>query len=268
MKVVITGASGFIGTHLIKRLKRENIEVIGVSRKDSLNVDYIVKSYQEVTEIENIDLLIHMADTNLNNNIDYIETSYVNKKLAAHFKNKIIFISSALVYGDNSWELLNEKQIPKPLTQYAKNKYQYEKDIIKFNGTVLRLANVYGKGMSPNNVFYDIYDQIKNNNSEIKIKNIKHIRDFIYVDDVCGSILAVALNRKKGIYNICTGKGTSIEDLANIIINNFGLEGLQYSLLSQNFTHSKLVLDPTYTNKIYNWNAKINIKHGCKNLLI
>jgi len=268
MKVVITGVSGFIGTHLIKRFKRENLEVVGVSRKDSLNVDYIVKSYQEITELKNIDLLIHMADSNLNNNIDFIETSYANKKLAAHFKNKIIFISSALVYGENSWELLNEKQVPNPLTQYAKNKYQYEKDIIKFNGTVLRLANVYGKGMSPNNVFYDIYAQIKNNNSKIKIKNIKHIRDFIAVDDVCDSILAVALRQKKGTYNICTGKGTSIEDLANIIINNFGLEDLQYSLVSQNFTHSKLVLDPMYTNKIYNWSSKINIVHGCKNLFI
>ena len=268
MKVVITGVSGFIGTHLIKRFKRENLEVIGVSRKDNLNVDNLVKSYKEVVELKNIDLLIHMADTNLNNNIDFIETSYVNKKLAAHFKNKIIFISSALVYGENTYDLFNEKHIPKPLTQYAKNKYEYEKDIIKFNGTVLRLANVYGKGMSQNNVFYDIYGQIKNNNSKIKIKNIKHIRDFIAVDDVCDSILAVALKQKKGTYNICTGKGTSIEDLANIIIKNFGLEDLQYSLLSQNLTHSKLVLNPTYTNTIYNWKSKININNGCKNLLI
>jgi len=268
MKVVITGVSGFIGTHLIKKFKRKNIEVIGVSRKETLNVDYLVKSYKEVVELKNIDLLIHMADTNSNNNIDFIETSYVNKKLAAHFKNKIIFISSALVYGENADDLLNEKHIPKPLTQYAKNKYEYEKDIIKFNGTVLRLANVYGKGMSQNNVFYDIYEQIKNNNSKIKIKNIKHIRDFIAVDDVCDSILAIALKQKKGTYNICTGKGTSIEDLANIIIKNFGSKGLQYSLLSQNLTHSKLVLNPTYTKTIYNWKSKININNGCKDLLI
>ena len=112
MKVVITGVSGFIGTHLIKKFKRKNIEVIGVSRKETLNVDYLVKSYKEVVELKNIDLLIHMADTNSNNNIDFIETSYVNKKLAAHFKNKIIFISSALVYGENADDLLNEKHIP------------------------------------------------------------------------------------------------------------------------------------------------------------
>mgnify|MGYP001195981388 CR=1 FL=1 len=56
--------------------------------------------------------------------------------------------------------------------------------------------------------------------------------------------------------------------LTKIIIKYFGFSNLDYSILSQNIETSKLVLDPSYSNKILNWSAQVEIENGCKKLLM
>ena len=268
MKVAVTGASGFIGSHLVKFFRKNNIRVLGLSRKNGSYVDNVIENYNQVRDYQNLDVIIHLADLNLNQNQKNQDLFFNMEELSSFFQKKIIYISSALVYGNNFNALLNENCSPNPISSYAKNKFQNENIVLNNNGTVLRLSNVYGEGMSENNVFYDIFNQIIKKKYHIKIKNIKHIRDFVAVEDVCEAILKVVFKQKKGVYNISTGKGTSIEYLANLIIKYFGSSNIDYSLISENMNQSKLVLDPSYMNKIYSWKFKVNINIGCTKLLM
>jgi len=268
MNIIVTGVSGFIGSHLMKFFKKNKIEVIGVSRRNGPYVNHLVENYCEVKDFKNVDLIIHLADLNLSQNTNNQESFFKIETLSSIFTSKIIYISSALVYGENSNNLLNEKSSPNPISSYAKCKFQNENTVLNNHGTVLRLSNVYGKGMSENNIFYDVYKQVITKKNNIKIRNIKHIRDFIAVEDVCEAIIKVVLRQKNGIFNISTGQGTSIAYLANIIIKYFGFSNVDYSLFSENKDESKLVLDPSYASKIYSWKAKVNINNGCKKLLM
>ena len=133
---------------------------------------------------------------------------------------------------------------------------------------ILRLSNVYGKGMSEHNIFNVLHDQIIENKKEIILKNMKSIRDFIYIDDFCECLLRVVSSKVRNlILNIGTGKGTDVLTLVKYMCKSLGHNYTDKNIISNELTESRLVLDIGLSKKIYNWAPKTNIEKGIQKWL-
>lgn len=265
-RVIITGSSGFIGSSLRKYFKKHKVFCLGISRKATKETDVIIKNYHEVINYNDGNtLLINLAGNNTlisSNEINFIST------LSESYKEKMIFVSSAKIYGYDSKEPMNENKKLLKLNDYGKLKKSLEKKILKNKGMVLRLSNVYGEGMSKYNIFNILYDQVTEGKKEIIIQNIKSIRDFVYIDDFCECLLKIISSKARNlILNIGTGMGTDVLTLFKCICSSLGDDYTDKKIISDELTESKLVLDIGLAKKIYNWEPKINIEQGIQKWL-
>ena len=228
MKVLITGAAGFIGFHLSKKLLNEHYIVFGI---DNLNnyydvnlkkdrVSYLNKSknfifnkidlsskkkINKIIEQNKIKYIVHLAaQAGVRYSIDHPEF-YFKNNLEGFFNileiskiNKIkhlIFASTSSVYGNNSkFPLTEHMNTDKPLSFYAATKKSNEvmaysySNIYKLPSTALRFFTVYGPYGRPDMSLFKFTKAILSNKKISFFNSGDHIRDFTYVDDIVDGI--------------------------------------------------------------------------------
>ena len=242
MRIFITGGAGFIGTHLCKKLAQFHTVTVydNFSNSEKKNfpildnvtliVGDILDNNKLINFMKNHDLVIHLAaktdvtDSIINPNNTFETnvqgTQNVLDSCKSNNISKIIITSSAAIYQSSN-NPINETSISKPSSPYGQSKLNMEKIIIqsKTNYSILRLFNVYGGG-NFNGVIANFRKNIFENSPLIIFGNGKAIRDFIHIDDVIDAII-LSMVSKSGIYNIASGIGTSINDLAKLMIQLF-----------------------------------------------
>ena len=242
MRIFITGGAGFIGTHLCQKLAQTHDVTIydnfsNSNQENSLsttqNVSIIsgdILDYQKLSSaMKNHNIVIHLAakiDV-INSIINPEPTFETNVKgtqnvLDSCISNgitKIITTSSASIYQNVSDGAITEENKTEPLSPYGKSKLEMEKIITnsKIDSTILRLFNVYGNN-SISGVIVNFKENIQNNKQLTIFGDGKAIRDFVHVDDVINGIV-LSISSKSGIFNIASGTGTSINDLAKLFIH-------------------------------------------------
>ncbi len=217
MKILITGSSGFVGSHLVNKLSKKHT-VIGydlVNKEDILDEKLLSK------KLRGVDMVIHLAafisaTESWEKPLDYMRNntlgtlSVVDCAIKVGVK-KMIFFSSAAVKA-------------KPLTPYAISKINAENILSlyknRMNIVIVRPENIYGPGQKAN-YGYVIHNFIKAVRSGDKINiygNGKQTRDFVYVDDVVESIDSIIEKKiKNETLNIGTGNAVSIKYLAFLV---------------------------------------------------
>lgn len=271
--IVIAGASGFIGSNILKQkdLFPYNL-FIPVTRRDI--PDFIkVENY---AESPNGDVLLYLADENSNDlsieksRISLDQNLETLSKLIARGYSKIIYVSSSALYGDQNPNL---NTITSPIvfeTPYTYLKYHSELKVLQNpNAVVVRLSNVYGPGMSRNNVISTILSQIPGG-GDLQIKSMRPVRDFIWVVDVVNALIKLAnmdINSfTTRVFNISTGIGTSIGELAKtaLRIAEESSRNIKESLHLQN--NSCAVMDYSETKKVLDWTPQVNVESGLEML--
>ena len=235
MSILVTGAAGFIGYHLIEKILNKNKKVIGI---DNINTYYDINlkkdrvknlkknkkfsfykvdlsNYKKINNIvkkNNIKILIHLA---AQAGVRYSITnprSYFNSNLEGFFNilevsrdNKIkhlIYASTSSVYGDSKKFPLNENdRTDKPLSFYAATKKSNEvmahsySYIYKLPCTGVRFFTVYGPFGRPDMALFKFTKNIINNHTIELFNNGNHFRDFTYVDDIVDGIYLL-INKK------------------------------------------------------------------------
>jgi len=242
MKILVTGGAGFIGSHLVDTLVKEDHEVLVVDDLSTGKKDYVHKLAKlEVLDINSPKLADVVA--NFSPNVVYhlaaqknVRVSLENPVLDAKInilgalnvlnqaiKNKVdkfIFVSTCGIYGDTEILPTSETELEQPLSPYILNKLTFEKYLTILGGgkikwAAVRLANVYGQRQDPYGeagviaVFLD--QALKNKTLYINGDGLQ-TRDFIYVADVV-SALVKFLDQAEGVYNIGTGQEKSLMDL-------------------------------------------------------
>lgn len=217
MKILITGSSGFVGKHLVKRLKKK-YDVIGYDLKigrDIFNDKLLDKC------IKKVDVVIHLAafvsgveswekpqEYLLNNGIGTF------KVIEAAIKNKvkkIIVFSSAAVYGN-------------PLTPYGASKIMAETITKSYQDKIemiiVRPFNIYGLGQNPA-YGYAIHNFAKGIRRDKQIEIFgtgNQTRDFIYIDDVIRTVeKLIKIKSSNKVIDLGTGKSIKIINLAKLI---------------------------------------------------
>ena len=269
-KIHITGASGFIGSELLKYLKIKKYNVIGYSRNKNKKL-VKVNSYNKIKGSNN-DILIHLAQ--FSNTKKKIKNNEIKKNikisndLSALKWKHIIYISSTNLY-QNSNKLYKESSRIKIDTFRNNNDYyslikaESEKIFIKKGASVLRLSNVYGKKMSKSSLFMSIIKQLKN--KEIVVNDERPIRDYIFIDDILYAIELFINNNKKGVYNINFGRSYSVKNIVSIFLK---ILNMNKKLISKNLLNKNSVyIDNSKLYKLFKWKPKINLEKGLTKLL-
>ncbi len=243
MKVLITGGAGFIGSHLAEQFEDVTVlDDLSTGSLDNLskNVNFVrgsVVDFDTVSRVmKNMDYVFHLAaKVGVHESVSSSEKTYeVNVKgtenvLRAAFENnvkKVIFVSSAAVYGDNTNLPLKESAFLNPLSPYGQSKAKSEELCKEYNQkwlnvVCLRPFNVFGPRQSPNSLYTGVIPKfidcsLKNQDLTI-FGDGEQIRDFIYINDAVKAFL-LAMGKGEGPYNIAGGNGVNVNQLASSII--------------------------------------------------
>lgn len=284
MKILVTGASGFIGSSLIPALLSENHKVFTLVRsvKKIKSFDWypkvktINKDLKSLTkdDIEDInpDIIYHLAWSDLPNYEDPIhieknlpEQLFFLRLVAECNVKKIIITGSCLEYGLQNG-LLNEENTLQPSTFYGLAKASvlsmanHLKNKFGFDFVWYRIFYVYGENQNQSSLYPSLINAIKNEESVFKMSHGNQMRDFIHIDDVIKYLLIPLHDYTiSGIYNISNGKGIKVKDFVERIVH---LHGSQIKI---NFGHYAI---PNYEpNNFWGDNSKIK-KVKNKNLKI
>ena len=249
MNFLVIGGAGFIGSRLVKLLLEEKHKVTVIDNLSSGKLENLA-NFQNKIDFHNIDVrdlekikpiasksdgIFHFAAlTNVLESFTKQDEYYtVNVQgtqnildIAKQFDLKVVFASSAAVYGDAKKIPITENTERNPLNPYGQTKLNGEHLCEKYSQmgtriTVLRFFNVYGKGQNPAyaGVISKFLENVSNGKSPIIYGDGTQARDFIFVDDVAeANLFAMKSNSSAKFINVGTGIKTSIRELAEIII--------------------------------------------------
>ena len=271
MKVVVTGASGFVGNRVVKELLKRGIETCAVARRPvEFTNSLVVDSYLDTPEG---DILIHLAENSNREQVnkmgdDYaVEANTLTKALILKDFQRIVFASSVVVYGDKSQELCKPTDLVLANDIYSKSKLDCELLIEKHNGVIARMSNLYGIGMSADNVFSKIINQIPCTD-QIEVWNDRPVRDFLWIDDAVNALVEIALGEAKGVYNVASGHAVSINELVHMVLAASGFDkNCKLTVTKPIDEDSSIKLDISDTFNAFGWKPKMQLKDGVKQLL-
>lgn len=285
-KIIITGACGFVGSNIANRLFSLGYNIycldnLEFGNEKNLNIVFYKSGFEFLTEedLAPFDILIHCATSNIIYSIDHpIETFQNNAtntiKLFQKFKGKIIYTSTASVYGQSNIIPTHEDAEIKTYNAYDQSKYIAELFLkSRGNYTTLRLSNVYGKNQRPDNPFCGVMGKIIDSaltGNVFKINgNGSQTRDYTAVDDVINAIISsIDQESKNTEINIASGKETSINQLINIV------EKITEKNIRVKYIDSRKIdninrrcLDVSKAKRILKWQPEIFIDEGIKDTI-
>jgi len=320
MKILVTGGAGYIGSHTCVELLNNNHSVIIAdnlcnSKKETIdkikqitNNDVIFyeidvtdeKAVEEIFKSHKIDGVIHFAGLKAvgesvqlpvkyyYNNI--VSTIVLAKTCLNYNVNKLIFSSSATVYGENEVPFIETMNLLPTTNPYGETKAMSERilmDVAKancnFNVTLLRYFNPIGAHESgligesptgiPNNLMPYITQTAKGIRKELNIYGNDYdtidgtgVRDYIHVIDLAKGHVKAIEKESNGvnIYNLGTGKGISVLELVNAFekINNIKIP---YKIVARREGDiAECYADASKAEKELDWKAKKDINDMCK----
>ena len=301
IKVTVTGACGFIGSHLTKQLIERGFHVVGVDCLDdnlySRSVkESRLKALKQLSNFDfgNINIATHDLDSNISDSKfvfnlaaipgqvlswklfdKYVESNILGTKkvIDSCIRNKvtkIIHASTSSVYG--KFAVGDELQDTKPISPYGITKLAAENLLFALTSsnnldfTILRYFSVYGPGQRPDMAIQKFLTAIKTG-QEINITGDgTQKRDITYVQDVVkATISASSLNEKKQIFNISGGKQFTLNQIIDECFNVSGLKSKIKYVDRPIGDQEETFGDISKAQKLLGFNPTFDIKTGLSN---
>ena len=286
MNILVTGATGFIGSHLCKELIQRGYTVFGLSHSGGIqNIKSLLNQKEfhlqrgdirdvnilsDIIKVNNIKVIFHLAaqlphGEDINNPFlcfDINARGTLNLLNAAlNNVDKFIYASSMSVYSEPPEYLpVDEKHSVRPSTIYGVSKLEgelycnvYSKAM---NIVVLRYGGAYGKGQPKHNAIPTFINQALNNMPITIYGDGTQTSEFVYVKDVVqGTLLALEKN-KTGVYNIGSGEDMRIRDLAKRIIEHTNSKSEIVLVDKDTDRPFRFVLDITKSRKVLGYSPQ------------
>ena len=251
--VSITGASGYIGSALTQELEKYSLKIIRISRKQLTPKDGVEdwvldlnKKSSWIKIVSRSDIIFHLSgntsiydaekdpkESLISTLFPIIQLINASKKLSRI--PRVIFSSTATVYGLTEVLPVLETKQPNPITVYDLHKFFAEQQLLVASSSniidaiSLRLANVYGPSPTES-LAQDRGILSKITKRRFALKNLQiygngeYLRDYIYIDDVVNAFLhasvmdyGILLNNNQITLNVASGKGTSVKEVFDLI---------------------------------------------------
>ena len=306
-KILVTGGAGFIGSHLVDRLLAEDYEVVildnfsqgrlsNISDNENKNLKIFRGDIQKISEIKaafrDVDAVFHEAamvsvvqsiqNPILANEINVNGTLNVLKASADFNVKRLVFASSAAVYGPNSGACKNEDSIAIPVNPYGVTKLVGEKYVRLFNdlygieAVSLRYFNIYGPKQSFDinsgygGVITLFLNRLLQNLSPIIYGDGNQTRDFVHVKDIVNANM-LALESKKlsgDFFNIGSGVSISVKEVAQILKDLLNKRHLKNTYKEQRLGEEKHgFADINKAKSKLNYEPKVNFREGIADLI-
>lgn len=239
MKILVTGATGFIGNNVVSELLKNNCQVIATSLNMEKakaaswfsQVKYIpfdLKNFDDGTNYYSFfgepDAMIHLAWEGLPN---YKDAFHLQENLPRHLAFLTNLISNGLTnltvtgtcfeYGMKEG-CLSEEMVCEPANPYAiaKNELHIQLQQLNanklFNFKWIRLFYMYGQGQSVKSLISQLETALENNEPQFNMSAGEQVRDFLPVEEVAANIVKIGLqNKVQGIINCCSGNPVTVK---------------------------------------------------------
>ena len=299
MRVLVTGGAGFIGHHLANELRRQKhyVRVLDdLSSGDPERLDPGINFNRgDVNDIpklwallQGIDVVYHLAarvsvpasvlyprqynEVNVGGTVALLEAC---RDVGV---TRVVFASSATVYGEQPEQPVSEAVWPRPVAPYAVSKLAAEQYLFSmghsngFETVALRIFNAYGPGqqMPPAHppVIPQFMHQIMGGGSVIVFGDGTQTRDFVYVDDVVAALIAAATAAQvdREIINVGSGQETALNDL---IARIGSVVGAKPSILYNREAGggvTRLVADISKARRLLAWQPSVELATGLRKL--
>ena len=251
-RVLVTGADGFIGSHLVERLAAERARVVALAQYNSFNHWGWLEGLSCLDEVQvvtgdirdphfclalckDVDVIFHLAalipipysyrapdsyvDTNVRGTLNICQAARTNRV------KKLVHTSTSEVYGTARYVPIDEKHPLNPQSPYSASKIGADAMALSFHHAfklpvvVARPFNTYGPRQSARAVIPTIVTQLAAGREEIMLGNVAATRDFTFIGDTCAGMLAIA--RMDGgageVFHIGSGREIAVGDLFSLI---------------------------------------------------
>ena len=300
-KILITGATGFVGSHLAELCVKKGFEVIAFDRynpnynlgwlekskyKDDINFVFgDIRDYDSVLKtMKGCKIVFHLAaligipysylspqaylKTNVEGTYNILESS---KHLDIE---QTIITSTSEVYGTAKYIPIDEKHPISAQSPYSASKISADQLAISYYNSfqlpikIIRPFNVYGPRQSSRAVIPSIIIQALNNKKEIKLGNVEPSRDFTYVTDTCNAFLDILKikNFFGNTLNVGSNNEYTINDIAKKILEKLNskanIKKEPQRTRSPNSEVVRLVCDNSKILKNTQWKPKVKIEKG------
>jgi dTDP-glucose 4,6-dehydratase len=301
--VLITGAGGFIGSHLTERLVELGFNVTAFIRYNSRNnwgwlekskylneikiITGDVRDYDSVRNaMKGVDAVFHLAAL-IGIPYSYVSPlAYIKTNVEGTYNilqaardlgiERVIHTSTSEVYGTAQFVPISESHPINPQSPYAASKAAADFLALSYYRAfdlpviVLRPFNTYGPRQSARAIIPTIITQILAGNREIKLGNINSTRDFNYVADIVDAFIQISkCDEAIGkVINAGSGKEISIEELVRTITSIIGVE---VKIIQEEERKRpdksevmRLICDNSQIKKLINWAPKYDLISGLK----
>jgi nucleoside-diphosphate-sugar epimerase len=297
MRVLVTGASGFIGTRFTERVSRlPNYSVLAIRRGSTparpfvqtLHISELtVAELDRVIAHQEIDLIVHLAAAGVHPSDRNAQTLFsinaifpstlVEWAARRKVKGVVLIGSSAEYLGDHAGIKVEESAPLETTKLYGASKAaggilaMAMSSVLKVPTAYLRLFNVYGPGEAAHRLLPNLVKGLSLE-QPVNLSEGYQVRDFIHVNDVVDAVLTAGTalvngHLMSGIYNVCTGRGVSVRDFAQLTAQalNATTSSLKFGALPMRPDEiMHLVGDPARFESVCAWRAQISLEAGIK----
>lgn len=300
---LVTGGAGFIGSHLVEFLLSSGHRVRVLdnlstgSLKNLKSVEEKIEFYREdIRSLEkagevfaNADGVFHLAaissversimEPEITRQVNVTGTLQVLLASKKHRVKRVVFISSASVYGNPEAFPISEEQEPHPLSPYGTTKVAGEAHVMAFfnlsflETVSLRLFNIYGPRQDPaspySGVISKFLEAAVSERKPVLFGDGNQTRDFLFVEDACRAMLsAMEKEEARGqVFNIASGKETSIFTLGKIIFSLAGKDFDPERKPERLGDIRRSLASIEKAERILGWKPQVSLEEGLKRTL-
>ncbi|HET8719421.1 MAG TPA: NAD(P)-dependent oxidoreductase [Candidatus Nitrosotenuis sp.] len=272
-KILVTGASGFIGTQIVKHLDKSQLITDSDSKVD-------LRNSEQVSKLEPSDVVIHLGGKTPQKELSWYEyfsnnvtgTLNILEYCVQNKVKKLIYISS-YVYGNPKYCPIDEDHPVNPHNAYTESKYlgerlcEFYSNRTDLNLIILRPFNIFGRSMRDGFLIANLANSAKTG-QKATITNKDSRRDFLHVDDFVDIILKIKdYQFKCETFNVGSGVSHSFEEIVGKIERLSSKKiGVDYNENKETFI-SEITADISRLKSKTGWQPKISFDEGLRKTL-
>jgi len=294
-RAIVTGGSGFIGSHLVDALVERGVDVTVVDMAEpkyrNAKASYVTQDIrregmEEVFANVKPDVVFHLAahiddrasvlEPVMNAEHNVLGSLRVFEAARLAHAKKIIFASSGVVYGQAAKLPITEKAPTNPLTPYAISKLTGEQYLHFYQNqyglqfVAFRIANVYGPrqdGSKESGAIAIFTNKVMAGEAPFINDNGLTVRDYIHVSDVVNAFITAAESDVSGVFNCGTKVGTATRELYAMVANELGSPLELIARPEVKDAVKSVILKPVQARKLLGWKPKVRLARGLRQTL-